>query len=314
MPSQRSVLPSVPLSPWARAGWADRSSSLWHPSKLSGLGSPWKIFHSLVCTVTFLNHQKAPEYLEHPLVQPPKLQCPESAEYLILFLSHMSFAGLFDTSLVLGSEEPESPSLFIFFQASHDFIPLYHILLHFICPAGWRVPSIKSIPTQELFHSFDPACHPSLHQLSSIFWARGRREPGEDLPHIYGAACWCLSQQCLQVILLLKTTHSADIFLEYLFHLRFLSYIAASSPIQGGLPTSVWNWLCGGGTSQIPSSAQLRRELETSKLQATPTKWYMWEGNQCFCVSSGYKKHRNCWLKSLLLTDRHQGYGWEESK
>lgn len=46
----------------------------------------------------------------------------------------MPFAGLFDSSLVLGSEEPESPSLSMLFQASHDFIPLYHILLHFICP------------------------------------------------------------------------------------------------------------------------------------------------------------------------------------
>lgn len=67
------------------------------------------------CFVTFWNHQKKPpKYLEHPMVQAPKLQCTDSAEYLILFLSHMPFAGLFDTSLVLVSEEPESPSLFIF--------------------------------------------------------------------------------------------------------------------------------------------------------------------------------------------------------
>lgn len=63
----------------------------------------------------------------------------EGAEYLILFLSHKSLAGLFDTSLVLGPEESVSFPIH-FFQASHDFIARYRILLQFICPAGRRVP------------------------------------------------------------------------------------------------------------------------------------------------------------------------------
>lgn len=64
-----------------------------------------------------------------------------------------------------------------FFQASHDFTPITSSFSLSALQAE-ESQSIKSFFTWELFYTFDPACRSSLHQLCSIFWAKGRHDPG----------------------------------------------------------------------------------------------------------------------------------------
>lgn len=88
----------------------------------------------------------------------------------ILFPSHPPHVGLCDTSLDHGSEKWEPLSLFIFFQATQDFIPLYHILLQFICPAGRRLPISVILPCMwAVSHLW--SCPVTLLHTSSIPWA-----------------------------------------------------------------------------------------------------------------------------------------------
>lgn len=70
-----------------------------------------------------------------------------------------------------------SPSLFIFSRPVMILYPSITSSFSLSALQAEESQTIKSFPTWELFHTFDPACHPFLHQLSSIFWAKGRREP-----------------------------------------------------------------------------------------------------------------------------------------
>lgn len=64
-----------------------------------------------------------------------------------------------------------------FFQATQDFILLYHILLQFICPAGRRLPVSVILPCMgAVSHLWSWPV--TLFQTSSIPWANGRWGPG----------------------------------------------------------------------------------------------------------------------------------------
>lgn len=174
------------------------------------------------------------------------------------------------------------------FFPGHSWIytPLSH-------PPSVYLPADRRFPVYaiwELFLTFDPACHPSPHQLGSILWARGRQEPGLVLWRntVTGPR---LSQLCLRAFFSTCNHLSSWHFLRIHISVPGFPPWGAICP-KYRLFAHLCLKLCGSGMGHIPSSA--------GGVEASASLQNTWNNTACLCVCSGSK---NLWLKLLLLKD-----------
>lgn len=272
------------------------------PSKLSVLSDPWRTFHPSVCSVAFWTHVKT-----HSICSVPwsKFQ-----NWSARRMQNISFYFLPACHLLVYLTPPQSLD-----QRSQSLLP------YSFFPGQWwfytplsHPPSVYLPCRQKSPSLFNPSPHGSCSiplilpvTLLCTNSAASFEQGGDGnqarwrlTPHLRSSTLISLPVTPKSLFFCPRPPLWVDIFLEYPFQLQHFFPEERQLFLQnrGFLPTSVWNWLRGGGTSQIPGSAGKRIRDFSSKCKATPMG-----GKRCLRVCSGSKKRVNHRSKRLPLMD-----------